>query len=62
MKLIFSYFCGFTLACLLFYVFGRLTWNLYCYFLITAAEILMIPFIVNGLVRKGKGDNEHYEL
>lgn len=54
MKLIFSYLCGFTTACLLFYVFGRLTWNNYCYFLLTAAEILAIPFLVNGLVKNDK--------
>ena len=51
MKLIFSYLCGFTSACLLFYIFGRLTWNNYGYFLFLAAEILTIPFIINGLVR-----------
>lgn len=54
MKLIFSYLCGFTAACLLFYLFGRLTWDHYCNFLVPAVEISMVPFIVNGLVRKNK--------
>ncbi len=54
MKLIFSYLCGFTSACLLFYIYGRLTWNNYCYFLFLAAEILTIPFIINGLARNNK--------
>jgi len=54
MKLIISYLCGFTFAFLLFYIFGRLTWNHYCYFLIPAAEILAIPFLVNGLVQNNK--------
>jgi hypothetical protein len=54
MKLIISYLCGFTFAFLLFYIFGRLTWNHYGYFLILAAEILTIPFLVNGLVQKNK--------
>ena len=51
MKLIFSYLCGLTSACLLFYIFGRFNWNNYYYFLFLAAEILTIPFIVNGMIR-----------
>ena len=54
MKLIFSYLCGFTSACLFFYLFGRLTWNNYCCFLFLAAEILTIPFLINGLVGNNK--------
>ena len=54
MKLIFSYLCGFTSACLLFYMFGRLTLNNYFYFLYLAADILTIPFLVNGLIRNNK--------
>jgi hypothetical protein len=51
MKLIFSYLCGLTSAFLLFYIFGRLSWSNYFYFLFLAAEILTIPFLINGLVR-----------
>jgi hypothetical protein len=51
MKLIFSYVCGLTSAFLLFYIFGRLTWINYGYFLFLATEILTIPFLINGLMR-----------
>ena len=54
MKLILSYLCGLTSAFLLFYIFGRLTWSNYFYFLLFAAEILTIPFLINGLVRNNK--------
>jgi hypothetical protein len=54
MKLIFSYLCGFTSACLLFYLYGELTLDNYWYFLLLAVEVLTIPFLINGLVRNRK--------
>jgi len=54
MKLVFGYLCGFTSACLLFYIYGRLTWDNYCYFLLLALEVLTVPFLVNGLAGKNQ--------
>lgn len=59
MKLILSYLSGFTAACILFYLFGGLSIQHYPYFLAPALEMLAIPFLVNGLVRKQRPETQN---